>query len=219
MNGADTSGSMSVTANTLPFYRHTGHTGRLDLPPGEYAVRIMASDFYGNSARRSSDPERSPELAELRFTEICPGTAFSRQIPACGGFGLAAFRGRSSAPDLTFQIWQRTDAGLTLASEFHKQNWAASRPRNFPDHPPETLLSGTRIAIRCLWALSGTKCALYSATLCVATAGLPLDIADRLELRKGDRTLDPAPDPPRTTCDRLPRWNAHIHPISVECLF
>ncbi|KPP97039.1 MAG: Peptidase, M23/M37 family [Bacteroidetes bacterium HLUCCA01] len=36
--------------NTLPFYRDTGTTGLLDLPPGRHRVRIVARDYFGNES-------------------------------------------------------------------------------------------------------------------------------------------------------------------------
>lgn len=39
--------------NTLPFYRETGQSGKLDLPAGTHEVRIVAKDYYGNTSEAS----------------------------------------------------------------------------------------------------------------------------------------------------------------------
>ena len=36
--------------NTLPFYRKTGYSGKLDLEEGVHEIRITAGDFYGNTS-------------------------------------------------------------------------------------------------------------------------------------------------------------------------
>ncbi len=56
-------------ANTLPFYQYSKQTGRLDLPPGEFAVRIIAADFFGNRSQANfSLVVTEPGIAE--FTEF-----------------------------------------------------------------------------------------------------------------------------------------------------
>ena len=140
-------------ANTLPFYQDTGHTGRLDLPPGEYAVRIVASDFYGNSAQaRLQLNVTQPQEAELtnrfRFPRGYTDWRIQNDLPA-------------NEPPYTL-LW-------------HK-NWV--RPG-----PGTTEAAGSpEIAIRPLGSFRD-EMRIYSS----ASAGLPLDIADRLELQKGNR--------------------------------
>jgi hypothetical protein len=209
------------TANTLPFYRDTGHSGRLDLPPGEYTVRIIASDFYGNrsSARvrlTVTEAEDTGLVAKLRFPE---GYADGRIVTDPGmrrDWSLAApLSGRDASndrnPSSQADMSEQTVSGRDLepderdymlnggmADEFHNKTGLTSRvPAFFPDHPPETLLwhknwvraghvaSGaagqSEISIRPLGSFSDEM-----RTYASATAGLPLDIADRIELRKGD---------------------------------
>ncbi len=145
-------------SNTLPFYRETGHAGRLDLPPGEYAVRIVATDFYGNSARAHvnlniTEPGEPGIVRALHFPKGYSDWRIS------GGAGTFS---NSDKPPETL-IW-------------HK-NWVRTGPAT-------ASAAGTpEIAIRPLGSFRD-EMRMYSSS----TAGLPLDIADRLELRKGDRS-------------------------------
>ncbi len=146
--------------NTLPFYRDTGHTGRLDLPPGEYAVRIIASDFYGNSSTarvqlRVSEPDDTGLAAALRFPE---GYADWRIKSNPGN--------RQEYPPETL-IW-------------HK-NWVRPGPASIN---AEAYIDEAKpgITLRPLGSFSDEMRNYASSS-----AGLPLDIADRVELRKGDR--------------------------------
>ncbi|MEX0778280.1 MAG: M23 family metallopeptidase [Balneolales bacterium] len=38
-------------SNRLPFYRDTGYSGVLDLPPGRHQFEIIARDYFGNTSR------------------------------------------------------------------------------------------------------------------------------------------------------------------------
>ena len=140
-------------ANTLPFYRYTGHSGRLNLPAGRYAVRIVASDFYGNSAQARltlnvTEPEEAELINRFRFPRGYTDWRIQNDLTA-------------NEPPSTL-LW-------------HK-NWV--RPG-----PETALVVGTpEIAIRPLGSFRD-EMRIYSS----ASAGLPLDIADRLELQKGNR--------------------------------
>ncbi len=51
--------------NNLPFYKDTGHSGKLDLPPGRHDITIYTSDFFGNRSRARlvlevEDPSDTP---------------------------------------------------------------------------------------------------------------------------------------------------------------
>lgn len=48
-------------ANTLPFYKETGHSGKLDLPPGTHEIVIEAADYFGN---------RSKAMLEIRSLPV-----------------------------------------------------------------------------------------------------------------------------------------------------
>ena len=139
-------------ANTLPFYRDTGHSGRLDLPPGGYAVRIVASDFYGNSAQA----RLQLNITEPQESEITNRFQFPR--------GYADWRilntSLTNEPPTTL-VW-------------HK-NWVRPGPQT-------TEAAGSPdLSVRPLGSFRD-EMRIYSS----ASAGLPLDVADRLELRKGD---------------------------------
>ncbi|SHF64001.1 Peptidase family M23 [Fodinibius roseus] len=54
--------------NTLPFYRTNRQQGRLYLPPGEHAVTIRATDFFGNQSTAVVNL-RVKESATERFTD------------------------------------------------------------------------------------------------------------------------------------------------------
>ncbi|WP_372635901.1 M23 family metallopeptidase [Fodinibius sp.] len=54
--------------NTLPFYRTNRQQGRLRLPPGEHAVTIRATDFFGNQSTAVVNL-RVKESATERFAE------------------------------------------------------------------------------------------------------------------------------------------------------
>ncbi len=147
-------------ANSLPFYRDTGHSGRLDLPPGEYAVRIVASDFYGNRSQ-----------AHLRLHVTPPdeaGIATTFRFPR----GYADWRIQDyDGQNLDEKVSFPDDPPATLI--WHK-NWV--RPG------PATAAAAGRpdIAIRPLGSF-GDEMRIYSSE----SVGLPLDIADRFELLKG----------------------------------
>ncbi len=141
-------------SNTLPFYQDTGQSGRLNLPPGGYAVRIVASDFYGNSTQAHlrlnvTEPEEAEISTKLHFPR-----------------GYADWRiqngtVRANEPPATL-IW-------------HK-NWVRTGPGT-------TETAGSpEIAIRPLGSFRD-EMRIYSSP----SGGLSLDIADRLELRKGNR--------------------------------
>ena len=204
-------------ANTLPFYQHTGHTGRLDLPPGEYAVRIVASDFYGNSTSaylqlNVTEPEETQITSRLHFPRgyadwrIQNGTVRAGEHEGAKSTGGTGFSGTSDFTAGSGDVPTGESPG-DLAPEYSGDETPGSAPPPPPppsepifpvNEPPTTLIwhknwvrpgSGTaeatgspEIAIRPLGSFRD-EMRIYSS----ASDGLPLDIADRLELRKGNR--------------------------------
>lgn len=203
-------------ANTLPFYQNSEQTGRLDLPPGDYAVRIIAADFFGNrSQAHFSLVVTKPEIAE--FTEFIsfPGgyidsrvrvfvdqvqndvkpraksplpviqpepelklkSATGTRVGSGSGLGLGTGYGHSSESSLEPEIGtgsvyhpEHPPAGVI----WHK-NWVRPDPQTAMDE-------STEWSVRPLGSFRDEM-----RTVSSSSAGLPLDLADRLELRHENR--------------------------------
>lgn len=170
--------------NTLPFYRDTGHSGRLDLPPGEHAIRIVASDFFGNRAlahlrlrvSEASLPMITEEIIfprgytdrRMDFLPRSP-TVFSSPSGTGTESGVKARVGYDSPAD-------DSPARPPSTLIWHK-DWV--RPG-----PGTAMAAGTDfITLRPLGTFQQEMRVLRSSS-----AGLPLDLADRMELRKGPQS-------------------------------
>lgn len=46
--------------NQVPFYKDVGHNGMISLPPGNYNIRIEASDYFGNKSTATGRIQISP---------------------------------------------------------------------------------------------------------------------------------------------------------------
>lgn len=88
-------------ANTLPFYRDTGYTGRLDLPEGIHQIRIVAYDFYGNRTEAHLRMNVSPALPPNIQTGIEFPDGYVRSRPVLDPFisGSSLLNGNKSAGD------------------------------------------------------------------------------------------------------------------------
>ncbi len=179
--------------NSLPFYLNAGQTGRLDLPPGEYSVRIIASDFFGN---------RSQAHASLNVTEPDDaGITESIFFP----MSYADSRVRVS-PD------SRNNPGHPPTAVIWHKNWVRSDPEN--------AVNGTgELFLRPLGSFRDEMRMLSSSSV-----GLPLDLADRKELRQGNHTWilhRIRPDQPVTVYHEDMRisvnfpLNAFFEPVSI----
>ncbi len=170
--------------NTLPFYRDTGHSGRLDLPPGEHAIRIVASDFFGNRALahlRLQISEPSPPMITEEFVfprgytdwRLHHLTRSSEALSNPSGTGPeTGEKARAEHDGLADDALARPPSTLI----WHK-NWV--RPG-----PGTAMAAGTDfITLRSLGSFQQEMRVLRSNS-----AGLPLDLADRMELRKGPQT-------------------------------
>lgn len=71
-----------ANGNTLPFYANLGKSGKLNLKPGLHEVRIVASDYFGNTSEATLQLNvREPNIqkvelvnAEKKQAELNPGS-------------------------------------------------------------------------------------------------------------------------------------------------
>lgn len=201
--------------NTLPVYKETGHSGRLNLPPGTHDVLITATDFFGNSTRASlqlnvSGSDAEPVMSTLAFpdhylnsqnknsaiTEIRTFSSQPNFISPGAVSGTPAQHSNSSGPDSNTPF-----AGTPREQEVqHSLTYPSEPPKNVqwnnnwirPEEPVNPSPVGNRLAIRPLGSFSD-ELRLYSSS----DRGLPLNIASRIELHKEDDSwilhrIDPA---------------------------
>ena len=182
-------------SNSLPFYLDTGRTGRLDLPPGDYTVRIVATDFFGNSSQANltlavSDPEEAVFTESIDFPR---GYADSRIRVSSGPVHNLVNHHAGKASESGHM------PGMLSVSDRSAQTGVPSADAIYsPDHPPvaviwhknwvrpdpEAVADGpVTISVRPLGTFRDEM-----RTLSSTSVGLPLDLSDRLELRQGNHS-------------------------------
>ena len=140
--------------NSLPFYLETGQDGRLNLPVGEYDISIIASDFFGNQARA----RLRLDVLEADSPNIKKHISFpERHNVLLQTNPCFTHAGNQSPPENL--IW-------------HK-NWVRPGPVTRENSDP------VAISLRPLGAFRDEM-----VTYTSADHGIPLDMADRMELRK-----------------------------------